>query len=185
MVKIEGIDALIKHLEYKVYEVQARSREMVHYFTTRTIAFNAIDLTPYGELNDRTESYYRSSDRIKYMPPVPGSAKGGWQITVGSTSDDVFPSIAYNASGINIKNLAEASMRNTYSLGETIYVENLIPYMTQQDWPSAGFGSIEGGYSSQAPNGIMTPMQQLIASSYKISLKQGYNSAKIRKYKRG
>ena len=143
---------------------------------TFNIAKEAVDNTPYGDAV-AFSGFYSSQARTAVVPAEAGYAKGGWLVSMNSVPNVEFPDRATEASGYNIKTKA-ASATLGYNLGETVYISNHTPYVYRQDWPSNGFGSLEQGYSKQAPLGISAPTMDKIMQVFRQDLKSYYDSSK-------
>lgn len=166
----EVLDSLKKLEE----EVTKKLEGMVQTFVYQ-IAWQAIENTPFGNaaLNAR---YYQSRERLKWFMPIEGSAKGGWTVTMETPSRVLVPLRADSENALNTKRDAESDAK-TYKLGQTVYVMNSVPYVANAGFTSPKFGSLEGGYSQQAPQGIMQPTMDSIMGVYQLQLNEYYKAA--------
>lgn len=159
----------------KFHEEAVRKLEgMVERFSY-WVTFEAIENTPFGDdvLNKR---FYNIRNRLVTLIPEAGSAKGGWTISMNSTTHIRAPERAQNEAAVNIKeNAAFAS--ESYKLGDTVYIMNSVPYVATEGWSLPQFGSLEGGYSKQAPYGIMEPTLHAIMGIYQSDLKKYYEES--------
>ena len=170
-----NVDALVKSLQEAEQSVREGLENMVRGLTF-SIAKEAVDNTPYGNAV-AFGRFYNSQARTAFLPPEAGYAKGGWLVSMNAVPNVEFPDRATEESGYNIKSKA-ITAGATYNIGDTVYVSNHTPYVYKQDWPSNGFGSLEQGYSKQAPLGISAPTMDKIMQVFKQDLKQHYDSAK-------
>jgi hypothetical protein len=119
--------------------------------------------------------YYNSPARLKWFMPIEGSAKGGWTVTMETPSRVLVPLRADSENAINTKEDAERDSK-AYKLGETVYIMNSVPYVATAGFTSPSFGSLEGGYSAQAPQGIMGPTVDSILNVYQLKLNEYYKA---------
>ena len=170
-----NVDNLVKSLQEAETKVREGLETMVKGLTFN-IAKEAVDNTPYGDAV-AFGRFYNSQARTAMVPAEAGYAKGGWLVSMNSVPNVEFPDRATEASGYNIKSKA-ASATSAYNLGETVYISNHTPYVYRQDWPVAGYGSLEQGYSRQAPIGISAPTMYKIMQVFRQDLKSYYDSSK-------
>lgn len=77
---------------------------------------------------------------IERTPVDTGRARGNWRTATGSPAQGAIDRTDGNAA------IGEASLKTaTYTLGETIYLSNNLPYIQR----------LEDGYSDQAPTGMV------------------------------
>lgn len=165
-----NVDEFTKEFDLLVEKYETRMVEMVQDFAYKAILFKAVDLTPFGDLNDITERYYNDKRRLRYLPPVPGTAKGGWVVSMNTRDDELFPGRA-DSGGTNIKSKGKRKLKE-FKLGDMIFIQNNVPYMTQSGFVDDSYGSIEGGYSkNKAPLGVGKPTMDHILSVYKNNIK--------------
>ena len=124
----------------------------------------AVDTTPYGTLNER---YFAPNQRAKYFKPQVGLAKGSWSVGLGTMAQSL--EVYDNKSGSKAKSNATTTLEN-FKLGQTICISNSLIYVTTPGFN--GGGSLEQGYSSQAPDGITKPTLQKIKAVYKIDMQR-------------
>lgn len=184
-VKIKtNIDVILKQIqEYKI-KVERKLTGMVELFSYN-VTVEAINNTPYGSLiNPETGEinslYFIPARSEKYfLSPEPGHAKGGWILSFGSSSKYKLGVIANSKEADNVKISAENASKD-YKLGQTVYITNNIPYVSNSGIPIDGIGelkfeSLENGYSMQAPSGISEPTINSIMNVYAQNLKEYYD----------
>jgi hypothetical protein len=160
----------------KFHEEAVRKMQgMVQKFAYK-ITQEAIDNTPIGTLTEQNEWMYNLPSRLRVLPPEVGSAKGGWTISFNAPTRIIFPERASDASAQNIKTNAEIASRS-YKLGDDVYIMNSVRYVASEGWTLPKFGSLEGGYSEQAPYGIMEPTLHAIYGIYTSELNQYYKAS--------
>lgn len=172
-------DVLLKQLQEYKLQVQRKLTGMVELFSYN-ITLEAINNTPYGsfvnkdtgEINSLYFIPARSSEY--HLQPEPGHAKGGWILSFGSSSKYKLGVIANSENADNVKVSAENSAKD-YKLGETVYITNNIPYVANSGIVMPNFGSLENGYSLQAPSGISGPTINSIMNVYAQNLKEYYD----------
>ncbi len=140
------------------------------------VTWEAIENTPFGQVNEGTEWMYNLPSRLRVLPPEAGSAKGGWTISFNGPTRIIFPERAYDENAQNIKSNADVDSTK-YKLGDDVYIMNSVRYVASEGWTLPKFGSLEGGYSSQAPNGIMEPTLHAIYGIYRSDLKSYYEAS--------
>ena len=122
-----------------------------------TMTARAIKNTPLGNF----EAYpgrYAERAKLLGLLPEPGYAQGSWKITSdGSTAGES----TYDGEQAFQNAIRDAK---TYILGEDIYITNSGPYIRL----------LEGGFSKQAPKGMIQPTLAEVADIYSISLKDYY-----------
>jgi hypothetical protein len=160
----------------KFHEEAVRKMQgMVQKFAYK-ITQEAIDNTPIGTLTEQNEWMYNLPSRLRVLPPEVGSAKGGWTISFNAPTRIIFPERASDASAQNIKTNAEIASRS-YKLGDDVYIMNSVRYVASEGWTLPKFGSLEGGYSEQAPYGIMEPTLHAIYGIYTSELNEYYKAS--------
>ena len=169
-------DSLLKSIQEAEQKMKLGLESMVRGLTF-SIAKEAIDNTPYGD-SDLYRGFYSSPVRVARLPEAEaGRAKGGWLVSMKTVPNVEFPDIATDTTAGNIKSKAIIA-GETYNLGETVYVSNHTPYVYRSGWPYGQYGSLEQGYSNQAPLGISTPTMQAIMQVFKQDLKRDYDAYK-------
>jgi len=161
---------LLKEITDYKNEVEGRLMKMATTFSYNIIV-KAIDTTPFGTMNPmyNIEARQKSFNLI----PRPGHAKGGWKMTL-NMEDPYFTGLANDAGADNIKNRAK-KVTPKFKLGDSIYITNSVPYIANSGVPFSTFGSLENGYSSQAPDGIYGPVFDAIFSAYNVDLKSYFD----------
>ena len=154
-----------------------RMRNMVIFFSYK-VAVEAVENTPIGTLN----SLYYKPSRLAVMEPEVGSAKGGWTASFNIPANITDPGSgrADDELAMNVKDRIYSSLR-PYKLGDTVFLTNAVPYVANSGWTEPYYGSLEGGYSQQAPQGIMKPTFAMVQSVFSkgSSLVQYYNTRPI------
>lgn len=160
----------------KFHEEAVRKMQgMVQLFAYK-VTVEAIDNTPIGTITENNEWMYNIRSRLMVLPPEVGSAKGGWTISFDAPTRIIFPERAQDSGAQNIKDNAQSDSRN-YKLGEDVYIMNSVRYVASEGWTLPKFGSLENGYSAQAPNGIMEPTLHAIYGIYASSLDEYYKAS--------
>lgn len=134
-------------------EIVRRMENMVRGFAYE-FAMTAVSNTPLGD----DEKYFKLYQRRTYLQPIAGFAQGSWQYssTPNLVEQDIYSG---NEALAKIK-----SKLAGYKLGESFTIGNTGPYIN----------SLNNGYSSQAPEGIVKPTIDQIMSVYKINLVRYY-----------
>ena len=123
------------------------------------IAQSAIQQTPYGNV-DRYRGFYEYRQATKGYKLEAGLAKGSWTVQVGSSPSK--GAIFYDdQQGSEALGNALGNTQD-FKLGDVIYINNTLDYIK----------ALEGGYSQQAPYGMLKPAMQHIKAVYKINLQQ-------------
>jgi hypothetical protein len=139
------------------------------------VTWEAIENTPIGD--DQTyAALYNVKERLRVLSPEAGSAKGGWTISFNAPTRIIFPERATDSNAQNIKSNADIDSEK-YKLGDTVFIMNSVRYVASEGWTLPQFGSLENGYSSQAPNGIMEPTLHAIYGIYRSDLKSYYEAS--------
>lgn len=171
MIKAD-VSQLQKSLEEAKKLIKARLENMVKEFVYES-SVKFIDNTPYGDAV-ANERYYNMESRLEYLSPVQGTAKAGWEVGFNESNSNPFPSPASSEEALDVKQKIAAKVK-TYQLGDTVYLTNAVPYVANTGWTLPNFGSLEGGYSAQAPQGIMKPSTTEVLSLYNSDLQRLYN----------
>lgn len=166
-------DALLASLKKLEEEVAQKLKTMVETFVYN-IAWQAIENTPFGNA-EANKRYYYSNLRLKWFMPIEGSAKGGWTVSMNTPTRVLVPLRADSEAAINTKEDADRDSK-AYKLGDTVYIMNSVPYVATEGFTSPNFGSLEGGYSRQAPQGIMKPTVDSIINIYQLKLDEYYKA---------
>lgn len=168
-------DEVLAFIEQYKADVERKLKGMVTKFSYQMTA-KAIDITPYGDFSPQVRGRYYSRERIRYgLTPMPGHAKGGWTLTIG----EEFTRLGVVANGVNASNVKDSAKFNSeqeYRLGQSIYIGNNVPYIMNTGFTQPEYGSLEGGYSAQAPDGIKNPVLK-IASAYSQDFKYLYDQS--------
>lgn len=167
-----NIKEVIADFEKFQKENDVRLKNMVIGFSVDVVNF-AINTTPFGEYN----SLYDIPNRIAFFTgsTSPGMAKAGWIVDFNTSRDITtpdYPAESADASSIKLRN--EADLQR-YTLGDTVLITNSVPYVATEGFVIAGFGSLEGGYSKQAKEGITKPTLAEITSVFQLNLQTYYN----------
>ena len=126
-----------------------------------------IALTPYGNTNSpKNQARYDSRKHLYGWDSKPGLLLGNWNIRLND-SETTFSGNMFSSPDGSVINSQLAVKGDRFELGDTIYLSNSTPYLVR-DNINAG-GSIEGGYSSQAPNGLKDPLLQAIMALHKVA----------------
>lgn len=160
----------------KVHEEAVRKMQGMVQLFAYWITWEAIENTPIGTVTDSNQWMYNLPSRLRVLPPEPGSAKGGWTISFNSPTRIIFPERAEDANALNIKNNADEASQK-YKLGDTVFIMNSVRYVASDGWTLPKFGSLENGYSTQAPNGIMEPTLHAILGIYASNLNEYYKAS--------
>lgn len=168
-----NIDELVESLKQLEKEVTRKLEGMVHLFVYNITA-QAIDNTPFGNAGLYAR-FYNSRERLKWFMPIEGSAKGGWTVSMETPTRVMVPLRADSEAASNTKEDANRDAK-TYKLGETVYIMNSVPYVANAGFTSPKYGSLEGGYSPQAPQGIMGPTMDSIMGVYQLKLNEYYKA---------
>jgi hypothetical protein len=166
----------------KFYEEAIRKMEgMVQIFAYK-IAYEAIENTPFGNADDYA-ALYNNRTRMRILKNAKaGMAKGGWIVEMNKPYTSWWFMQADDENALNVKQSAEYRSEN-YKLGNTIYITNNVPYVSKDAWPydtyknGSPVRSLEGGASSQAPNGIMEPTLHAIYGIYASDLNEYYKAS--------
>lgn len=168
------IEALERSLDAVIKEAERKMKGMVHKFAY-IIAATALDNTPYGDVVANA-GYYNLKSRLKYLPAEAGYAKGGWMIEMTNRSGDMFPDKADSREATNIHNRLKKEA-TAYKLGETVYIGNNVPYVSQEGWTLPSSGALDNGSSKQAPYGIGQPTLASVLRTYQLHLDDYYHKS--------
>lgn len=160
---------LLKEITDYKNEVEGRLMKMATTFSYNIIV-KAIDTTPFGTMNPMYNIEARSNFGLL---PMPGHAKGGWKMTL-NMEDPYFTGVANSAQADNTKRTAK-KVTPKFKLGDSVYITNSVPYIANSGVPYSTFGSLEDGYSPQAPDGIYGPTFDEIFSVYNMNLKSYFD----------
>lgn len=159
MLEVDSSKTLLD-LEKFYKEVQRKLKYMVQGFSYH-IAQTAISETPLGNLDAYLKLYQRRANTLGLEVAV-GFARGSWQVS--QTGQFKVQELYTVNSGSMALSLVKSELSD-YQLGQTLYIGNKGYYI----------GMLEGGYSNQAPMGIMKPTLESILATYKIDLVRLYN----------
>lgn len=162
---------LLKEITDYKNEVEGRLMKMATTFSYNVIV-SAIDNTPYGTMNP-LYTQLREARASFGLLPQPGHAKGGWKMTL-NMEDPYFTGVANGPQADNTKRTAK-KVTPKFKLGDSIYITNSVPYIANSGVPYSSFGSLEEGYSPQAPDGIYGPTFDSIFSIYNMNLKSYFD----------
>ena len=168
------ITALEKSLDDAIKTIERKMVGMVHKFAY-VFAATALDNTPYGDVLANA-GYYNLKSRLKYLPAEAGYAKGGWMIEMQTPSGDMFPDKADSREATNVHDRLKQEV-TAYKLGETIYIANNVPYVSQEGWTLPSSGALDKGYSKQAPYGIRQPTMGSVLRTYQLHLDDYYHKS--------
>lgn len=173
-----NIDSVVLDFNKIKERINQRLIQMATTFAYQ-VTVSAIDDTPFGtKINpDGTiNMLYENPARIAFFgSDVPGVSKAGWQLRVGAIAyGGRKPMPAKSQQATEIKQDAGNDLR-PYQLGQTIFISNKVPYVVQDNFFASRVpSSLEGGYSNQAPDGIMKPTLQMISTVYALNLAKYY-----------
>lgn len=168
--------ALVKQLKELEAETKRKLESMVVSFCVTNLYAEAVEHTPIGDEEKYPTWYEERAERLN-LPPYAGYARASWKFVIGtgvSSNGIVSPRNMTAALGLSKFAIVEQSDLSDYMLGQTILLHNSAPYIGKKAVFPGGGPGLEGGYSKQAPQGIMGPMSQLIAS-YKFPFKQYFD----------
>jgi hypothetical protein len=174
-----NLDELLNSLKKLEEEVTRKLEGMVEIFIYN-ITVQAIDNTPYGNIEDYAK-LYQAYARRRSLPAEAGAAKGGWMVTMNEPSPYMFIDVADSSLAANTKGYA-ATATTFYKLGQDVYISNNIPYVSNEGWPYKHYKdgspvkSLESGGSDQAPQGIMKPTLASIIGVYQLKLDEYYRA---------
>lgn len=162
MITGSNSDVITKQLEEFSKEVERRLKNMVENFSV-DIVEAATANTPLGD-SEKFANYYNARlTNGSGLPDEEGVARGAW--VVGLNGQLTFIPISGRNTGAEA--VAEAQMDITgYRLGQDFVIGNAAPYI----------GELEGGYSMQAPGGIMQPTLAQIQTAHEADLRRYYDA---------
>jgi hypothetical protein len=146
------------------------------------VTFEAIENTPFGDADDYAALYNNKARKSILKNAKAGMAKGGWIIEMNKPYTSWWFMQADTENAENVKQSADYRSEN-YKLGDTVYITNNVPYVSRDGWPydtyknGSPVRSLEGGASSQAPNGIMEPTLHAIYGIYAVNLNEYYKAS--------
>lgn len=178
MLNVNVDDTLADLLRYKE-EVERKLKGMVEKFSYNIATF-AINTTPYGSTtytdstgNTQINDFYYLENRADAgLFPAPGHAKGGWIVALNHAPTDIGQRTE-EPSASDVKARASATL-GQFKLGDTIYIVNNVPYVSQTGMFEDEFGALNAGYSKQAPRGISEPTFEEIMNVYNLDLVRYY-----------
>lgn len=152
-----NVDKLLEDLDRCKKEIDRKMENMVRGFVY-TISQTAIQNTPLGNAEEFFKIYQSRQQRLG-LQPVEGFARGSWQVS--KTGQFSVQQIYTVNSGATALSLIKSDL-SSYKLGDEVYIGNKGYYIRM----------LEGGYSDQAPMGIMKPTTDQIMASYRVDLKR-------------
>lgn len=133
----------------------------------RVWADQVISLTPYGNTHStQNQARYESRQNLYGWDAKAGLLMGNWNIALNDSSTK-FRSNMFSTPDGSVLNAQLATKGDRFELGDTVYLSNATPYLVRSNI-NAG-GSIEQGYSQQAPNGLKDPLLQAIMSLHRVA----------------
>lgn len=166
MITASNLDEITKQLEEYSKEVENRLKNMVAGFA-REVSLVASRNTPVGNFEDmmkensKYRGYYLQRQEDYGIPIEPGYHSGAWQYSEDTLT---FQPMVFTPTEMSndVYNEAEAS----YKLGDSFVIGAVGP----------GYGDLEAGRSSQAPQGIMQPTLAEIQAAHESDLKRYYDA---------
>lgn len=131
----------------------------------------AVDNTPFGNSDVYFELYKRRAARSVY-PEKEGAAKAGWQIDINNTTDTVYNGLADSSNAGNVKIRLKQEAFSEFKLGDKLNIGNAVEYVNSNKF---NLPSLEQGYSSQAPQGIIKPTINMMLATYKVNLQSYFD----------
>jgi hypothetical protein len=166
----------------KFHEETVRKLEGMVQIFSYWVTWEAIENTPFGD-DVEYVALYNTKARMQVLKNAKaGMAKGGWIIEMNKPYTSHWFMQADTENAENVKKSAEYRSEN-YKLGDTVYITNNVPYVSSDAWPydtyknGSPVRSLEGGASSQAPNGIMEPTLHAIYGIYRSELNEYYKAS--------
>lgn len=166
----------------KFHEEAVRKMEGMVQILSYKITWEAIENTPFGNADDYA-ALYNNKLRMKVLGNAKaGMAKGGWIVQMNKPYTSWWFMQADDENAENVKWSADKRSER-YKLGDTVYITNNVPYVSKDAWPydtyknGSPVRSLEGGASSQAPNGIMEPTLHAIYGIYRYELNEYYEAS--------
>jgi len=162
--------------EYKK-EVERKLKGMVYAFASN-VAIKAVIETPYGSSALYPALYNNPARSISpyNLSPEEGHAKGGWIVNLIQPDYSDYGNRAETKAANDTVDAIEATLAE-YKLGDSIYIQNNIPYVASTGFTNPYQGSLENGYSPQAPSGISAPTLDAVFAVYQLDLKEYYNES--------
>ena len=160
----------------KFHEEAVRKMQGMVQLFSYWVTWEAIENTPMGEVTEANQWMYNLPSRLRVLPAEAGSAKGGWTISFNAPTRIIFPERANDENAQNIKSNADTDSEK-YKLGDVVYIMNSVRYVASEGWTLPKFGSLENGYSSKAPYGIMEPTLHAVYGIYRSNLKSYYEAS--------
>lgn len=173
-------DDLLKQVESLKQELERKLTGMVSIFIYQ-IGFNAVENTPFGDF-EKFEGLYRlrqsNIGRMMYgLTPQPGHAKGGWVIEYNKPfSANRIGVVADGPEAGNVKKELDFKS-DQYKLGDTVFIQNNVPYMYMDGFITPWNKALEKGSSPNAPNGIMKPTTDIVMDIYRTDLKRYFEGS--------
>lgn len=130
-----------------------------------------IRITPLGDV-DKYWGYYHTRAKEPYgWKEQAGLTRGNWMFGLNAESIS-FDSSSFDSGSGTLK-ASLSTVMHEYKLGDTITLGNATPYILTEGintnaMSRRGRGTLEGGYSMQAPNGLKAPTLEAIQRLYKI-----------------
>lgn len=133
----------------------------------RIWADQVISLTPYGNTNStQNKARYDSRQNLYGWDAKAGLLMGNWNIKLNDSSAN-FSGSSFSSPDGSILSAQLATKGDRFELGDMVYLSNATPYLVRSGI-NAG-GSIEQGYSAQAPDGLKDPLLQAIMALHKVA----------------
>lgn len=145
-------------------QTRAKMKDMV-WEVMRIWSDSVVELTPFGD-STKFANRYASREHLYGWRSQPGLLLGNWNISINN-ADTKFYSGSFSDQAGGMVKAKVTTNEDRFNLGDTIYLSNSTPYLIR-DNINAG-GSIEGGYSKQAPNGLKDPLLQAIMALHKVA----------------
>jgi len=161
MITGSNAEAISKQLEEYSKEVQRKLEYMVEQFAVDVVQA-ATENTPLGDAEKFAELYKLRQERLN-LDPIEGVSQGAWVVALNGDLQFI-PSYG-KQSGMSA--VADANMDvQGYQLGQSFKIGNAAPYIAE----------LEGGYSPQAPDGIMQPTLDQIKAANESDFKRYYEA---------
>lgn len=165
MIKVETSAFQASLLKYRLL-MREKMKDTV-WEVMRVWSDQVISLTPYGNTNSlQNKSRYDSRLTHYGWAAKPGLLMGNWNIKINEPDATFNPNMFSSPDG-SVLNDQLATKGDRFELGDTIYLSNSTPYLLHTGINSGG--SIEQGYSSQAPNGLKDPLLQAIMALHRVA----------------
>jgi hypothetical protein len=129
-----------------------------------------IRITPLGDV-DKYWGYYHTRENQYGWKEQAGLTRGNWMFGLNAESIS-FDSSSFDSGSGTLK-ASLSTVMHGYKLGDSITLGNATPYILTEGintnaMSRRGRGTLEGGYSMQAPNGLKAPTLEAIQRLYKI-----------------